>query len=188
MFNIGDVVKVNTDRVRGQPWNGFIGKVIKIDDLTGRLHLQDDKPRWRCTPIAVVDPAWCTISEFPAVVRDTVADLVAPQNRLEELEAMDAQKKLGSKSSYRTWRLSEDYVELITLRTNAKNAQAKAQPEAARRDWRNDPATDKQLDLIAKFNICYEENMTKGRASQLIDAHLHDSVGSVGGWYSDGTN
>ena len=61
MANIGDVVKVDTTHVHGQPWNGFIGTVIKVDSLTGKLNLQDDKPRWRCTPIAVVEPEWCHV-------------------------------------------------------------------------------------------------------------------------------
>ena len=36
-------------------------------------------------------------------------------------------------------------------------------------DWRNEPATDRQIQYLASIDVEIEPNMTKGRASQLID-------------------
>ena len=57
-------------------------------------------------------------------------------------------------------------------------------------DWRDHPATGKQLEYLVALGIEFypEENLTKGRASELIDAAKRDELGSVGGWYTDGSN
>ena len=61
--------------------------------------------------------------------------------------------------------------------------------QTVKRDWRNDPATDAQLIYLTSLNIRLEPGMTKGRASQLIDAHKSgNGVGYVNGWYNDGSN
>jgi|GEM_PF-5563539 len=62
-------------------------------------------------------------------------------------------------------------------------------PSVEPHDWRDDPATDKQMAYLVSLGIRTEPNMTKARASQLIDAHKYQgSVGHVGGWYADGSN
>lgn len=57
-------------------------------------------------------------------------------------------------------------------------------------DWRNDPVSHKQLAYLAKLGVeTYPvDNLTKGRASELIDAAKRNELGSVGGWYVDGSN
>ena len=55
-------------------------------------------------------------------------------------------------------------------------------------DWRNDPATDAQTRYLVTLRVRLEENMTKKRASQLIDAAKAGTLGAVGGFYTDGSN
>ena len=62
------------------------------------------------------------------------------------------------------------------------------QPVTESHDWRDDPATDRQKLYLLDLGVRLESNMTKARASQLIDAAKGGYVGSVGGWYLDGSN
>ena len=58
-----------------------------------------------------------------------------------------------------------------------------------RGDWHDDPATSAQRAYLTGLGVKPEQGMTKGRASQLIDTHNRDgSIGSIGGWYLDGSN
>lgn len=70
MFDIDDRVIVNTDKVCGQPWNGFIGDVVEIREF-GELVLNDarndDGELCRCRPLAVVQSEWCHLYTPPAI-------------------------------------------------------------------------------------------------------------------------
>lgn len=111
----------------------------------------------------------------------------AKTTRLAELEKIDTQKKLGSKSGYRNWITSAYYFELTNLRTQLHNEQITT-TAAPRRNWRNDPATEKQLIYLNKLGVVLEDGMTKGRASELIDATRDNSLTSIGGKYYRGGN
>lgn len=49
-------------------------------------------------------------------------------------------------------------------------------------------ATDKQVEYLVKLGVKIEKGMTKTRASELIDAVKGGYLGSVGGWFVDGSN
>lgn len=101
MFEIGETVIVNTENLREQPWNGFVGKIVKIDIAMGKLHLQDNK-KW--SPIAIVDPEWCSlhdplptdeeIEQRDAVEADYLAELTAPRQHA-HLHIPDIDSGLG---------------------------------------------------------------------------------------------
>jgi hypothetical protein len=66
--------------------------------------------------------------------------------------------------------------------------EAETQPEPT--NWRNEPATEAQLRYLTdlRVNTQVEDNLTKGRASELISAAKNNELGTVGGWYIDGSN
>ena len=49
-------------------------------------------------------------------------------------------------------------------------------------------ATEAQIRYLNSLGVAIEKNMTKGRASQLIDAAKAGELGSVNGFYKDGSN
>jgi hypothetical protein len=49
-------------------------------------------------------------------------------------------------------------------------------------------ATEAQIRYLTVLGVAIEPHMTKARASQLIDAARAGGVGSVGGFYRDGSN
>ena len=49
-------------------------------------------------------------------------------------------------------------------------------------------ATNAQIEYLARLGVRFEDNMTKSRASELIDAAKSGNLGSVGGFYEDGSN
>ena len=49
-------------------------------------------------------------------------------------------------------------------------------------------ATDAQIRYLHILGVAIEPDMTKSRASQLIDAAKAGELGSVGGFYRDGSN
>jgi len=55
-------------------------------------------------------------------------------------------------------------------------------------DWHNDPATNAQLRYLAALHVQIDTPLTKGHASQLIDAAKNNTLGSIGGFYTDGSN
>lgn len=58
-------------------------------------------------------------------------------------------------------------------------------------DWREEAATEKQLNYLRALEVDLQPfaNLTKGHASQLIDAAKNDRLGSViGAFYTDGSN
>jgi len=55
-------------------------------------------------------------------------------------------------------------------------------------DWRTHPATARQVEYLVSLGVQIEERMTKGRASQLIEAAKTGALGAVGGFYTDGSN
>lgn len=66
--------------------------------------------------------------------------------------------------------------------------QTPAQTVAQSRDWKTDPASVAQIALLRRMNVRIESGMTKGRASLLIDAARGQYLGSVNGFYTDGSN
>lgn len=54
--------------------------------------------------------------------------------------------------------------------------------------WQDDLATDKQISYLRSLGVRIEPRMTKGRASELIDAAKNQTLGSVSGFYTDGSN
>jgi len=110
------------------------------------------------------------------------------KTRITELEQIIEQKKASmSKTSFRSWySQSSEVHELCNLKSQVMNTKAR-QPRQPR-DWRNDPATSRQIQYLNKLGIELEPAMTKGRASDLIDAARGDYVGSIGGRYRDGSN
>ena len=110
--------------------------------------------------------------------------------RIAELEQFIASKKESmSKTGFRSWVYrSGEYNEMIDLKTDLGNAQIKAKKAAPRRNWQNDQATTGQLNYLARLRVAVDEQITKGRASQLINAAKNDDLGSVGGFYTDGSN
>jgi hypothetical protein len=50
------------------------------------------------------------------------------------------------------------------------------------------PATEAQINYLRILNVEIEKNMSKARASQLIDAARRGELGAVNGWYTDGGN
>lgn len=58
-------------------------------------------------------------------------------------------------------------------------------------DWQLrefEPATTAQINYLNLLNVRIEEKMSKERASTLIDAAKGSYLGSVWGFYKDGTN
>ena len=49
-------------------------------------------------------------------------------------------------------------------------------------------ATERQIIYLRSLGVQIERNMSKSRASQLIDAAKSHELGSVNGFYSDGSN
>ena len=56
------------------------------------------------------------------------------------------------------------------LKPYMEPALATAQAPQARRDWRDDPATQKQLDYLAVLRVQVNGPLTKGQASRMIEA------------------
>jgi hypothetical protein len=53
--------------------------------------------------------------------------------------------------------------------------------------WQDQPATDRQLEYLSDLGVKTEPGMTKGRASELIDAAKGgDGVEYLGGQYAEG--
>jgi hypothetical protein len=62
-------------------------------------------------------------------------------------------------------------------------------PATVVRSWKDEPASEKQMDYLDRLGIAYDRRaITKGRASELIDAHKDGILGSHYGFYSDGSN
>ena len=55
--------------------------------------------------------------------------------------------------------------------------------------WQNHPATDRQKIYLVSLGVDFDsKTLTKGRASDLIDAAKNGHLGSVNGFYRDGSN
>lgn len=94
-----------------------------------------------------------------------------------------------SKATARRWNLSNEAMEYAELTALAQQEARAATPKPQPRDWRSDPMTPAQKALLERFGIALEPCMTKGRASDLIEAHKNEgSVGHIGGYYVDGSN
>ena len=82
-------------------------------------------------------------------------------------------------------------IEKLVAEFNGETVTAKTSPVAviaAPRDWKTDGATAAQIALLRRMNVQIERGMSKGRASQLIDAARGGYIGSVSGFYTDGSN
>jgi hypothetical protein len=60
--------------------------------------------------------------------------------------------------------------------------------DAERGDWRNEPATKKQIAYLVRMGVEIPNGLTKGSASNLIGAAKSGDLGSFGGWRTDGSN
>lgn len=54
--------------------------------------------------------------------------------------------------------------------------------------WQDQPATSPQIRYLNDLGVKLEANLTKGRASELIEAAKGSNLGSVNGFYRDGGN
>lgn len=72
----------------------------------------------------------------------------------------------------------------------AQEVKPAAQTPAAPCDWRNDPATPAQYNLLRQLGVDVKgTKLTKGRASMAIDMiKSGNGVGSVGLFFTDGSN
>lgn len=56
-------------------------------------------------------------------------------------------------------------------------------------DWRNDPATDKQIEYLVSLGVNIDGmQLTKGQASRIIDAAKGGYLGSLGMFTTSGSN
>lgn len=61
--------------------------------------------------------------------------------------------------------------------------------QARNRNWRDDPATSKQIEYIVALNVNIDGmTLTKGQASTIIDAAKNGTIGSLGMFYNGGSN
>lgn len=112
------------------------------------------------------------------------------QKRIAELEQIISKKQAQmSKSKFSSWyNRAAEVQELCTLK-----ARQNSSPAASRNNgqsWRNDPVTSRQRDCLFHLGIEIEPGLTKGRASDLIEAakRSDDILGSIGGFRRDGSN
>ena len=111
------------------------------------------------------------------------------QDRIAELEQIIEEKRGSlSKTSFRSWyNRANEVFELCDLKPkagrNAEPRQAKSHS-----DWHNDSATSSQIRYLNDLGVKLESGLTKGRASELIEAATGGYLGSVGGLYHDGSN
>ncbi len=117
-------------------------------------------------------------------------DMQRLQAQVAEFDRLDAEQESSlSKSAYRSWTHGQTYVAGFTARTQLKNIMAKmaaaAQPATT---WRDLPVTGRQLECLARMGVSQETGITRGRASDLIDAAKNEALGSIGGGYDDGSN
>lgn len=109
--------------------------------------------------------------------------------RLEELTEQRAAAVARGGTTLSRWNRSDAAMEYAKLLTQKQNEEAVPQSKRPARDWRGDRATEAQLRYLVSLGIELEDGMTKGRASDLIEAHKRgEGVGMVGGFYHDGSN
>ena len=81
---------------------------------------------------------------------------------------------LDSGESY--WEPMNEVTPLVVIKEQEQN------------DWRNETATERQISYLIDLGVSIEYGMTKGRASQLIEAAKQGILGSAYGFYTDGSN
>jgi len=79
--------------------------------------------------------------------------------------------------------LANGYYKMST-----ENPQCPARPQATQPARCASAATPAQINYLNILGVKREDGMTKSRASELIDAAKSGMLGSVGGWYTDGSN
>jgi hypothetical protein len=113
------------------------------------------------------------------------------RNRLAELEKWIEQKKamVGLRKFSRNSSCYPEFNEYIRLKTKlGTEANQVAAKVRANGGWRDEPVTGAQVAYLSKLGVKIEPGMTKGRASDLIDAAKTGDLGSIGGWRTDGSN
>ena len=75
------------------------------------------------------------------------------------------------------------------VRIFVKQTEEKIQAQAEEMDWRNHPATDRQIAYLVSLGVDVDRPLTKGLASEIIDAvKSGDGVGQFGMTFVDGSN
>ncbi len=82
----------------------------------------------------------------------------------------------------------EDFAIIAKIYTLVSDSERAAEKMQQPHNWKNDAATGSQISYLNSLGVRLENGMTKGRASQLIDAAKNDELGSVSGYYTDGSN
>jgi len=84
---------------------------------------------------------------------------------------------------------SEELAQRIFERHGRYEEPTAPKAAATTRSWRDDPATQRQIACLVALGVELEPHMTKGRASDLISAaRSGEGVGSIGGFFTDGSN
>ena len=112
------------------------------------------------------------------------------RSRKAQIEAAIAERTARmSKTQARRWSSDarNDLVYELSV-VGAKITDLEKRAAQAAHNWRNDPATDRQREYLVALGVQLERNMTKGRASDLIEAAKANELGSIGGWRHDGSN
>ena len=110
--------------------------------------------------------------------------------RIAELEQIIESKRTSmSKTRFNSWHSRANEVfELCTLKAKAQSVEPRQRQTRSNGNWRNDPATSRQIQYLNRLGVQLEDEMSKGRASELIEAAKGGCLGSVGGWFRDGSN
>ena len=75
------------------------------------------------------------------------------------------------------------------VRVFVRQTEEKIQSQAKEMDWRNHPATDRQIAYLVSRGVDVDRPLTKGLASEIIDAvKSGDGVGQFGMTFVDGSN
>ncbi|RBP41437.1 hypothetical protein DES53_107269 [Roseimicrobium gellanilyticum] len=68
------------------------------------------------------------------------------------------------------WKLVSELVSPAVPKKRRKTAKS----SEAKKDWRQDPATEKQIEFLKSFGVTPAPNLKKGEASELIDRCIND--------------
>ena len=86
------------------------------------------------------------------------------------------------------WGLTQSVIDRI-FATYGREQERPAAHAAARpaQRWQDQPATTRQIEYLVALGVAVEPGMTKGRASELIDAAKgQDGIEYLGGQYAEG--
>ena len=113
---------------------------------------------------------------------------VNANGRIAQLEAIiEGKKNSMSKTGFRSWRCrASEVFELATLKSHVDSR--KQVQVRSNGGWHDDPASRRQIEYLNSLGVRLEDGMTKGRASELIEAARGGYLGTVSGFYRDGSN